>query len=433
MTSEPHRVTRWLSSARPAVFNGYCIAAAFITYFCMYAFRKPFAVGTFDGQTDVPGLGAVDTKIVLIVSQILGYTCSKFLGIKVVSEAKHDRRAITILGLIGFAHLALLIFPLVPRSAGAFFLFCNGLPLGMVWGLVFSFLEGRRSTELLGAGLSTSYIVASGMVKSTGRGIIDMGVPEAWMPFVTGLVFLPLLLIALKMLSLIPPPTEEDVALRTERKPMDSASRREFVRRYAPGLVALTVFYMALTAYRDFRDNFAREIWDAVGYSGQKMQFTASEAPIAVIVLVVLALVMLIKDNRTATTVIHGILVLGAVMIGAATALFQLELISPLAWMISVGLGLYLGYVPFGCVLFDRVIAETRFVGTAGFMIYVTDAFGYLGSVGLLLYKNFAQPNLSWLEFFIGFSYFTSISCGVGFLASLIYFHWKTAPDSSEG
>jgi hypothetical protein len=249
------------------------------------------------------------------------------------------------------------------------------------------------------------------------------------MPFVTGLVFLPLLLVALKMLSLIPPPTEEDEELRTARKPMDAASRKEFVRRFAPGLLALTVFYMALTAYRDFRDNFAREIWDAVGYAGEALVFTKSEAPIAVIVLVVLALVMLIKDNRKATTVIHGILVVGSLMIGGATALFEMQVISPLTWMITVGLGLYLGYVPFGCVLFDRIIAETRFVGTAGFMIYVTDAFGYLGSVTLLLYKNFGQPDLSWLEFFIGFSYFTSISCAVGFLASLLYFHWKTAPE----
>lgn len=428
MTSEPHPVTRWLSGTHPALFNGYCIAAAFTTYFCMYAFRKPFAAGTFEGQTEVPGIGTVDTKIVLIVAQVLGYTLSKFLGIKVVSEAKRERRARTILALIAFAELALLLFPLVPRGAGALLLFCNGMPLGMVWGLVFSFLEGRRTTELLGAGLSTSYIVASGMVKTTGRWVIDLGVPEAWMPCVTGLIFLPVLLVALKMLSLIPPPTEEDETLRTAREPMDGASRKEFVRRFAPGLLALTVFYMALTAYRDFRDNFAREIWDAVGYAGEALVFTKSEAPIAVIVLVVLALVMLIKDNRKATTVIHAILVGGTLLIGVATALYQMGVISPLTWMITIGLGLYLGYVPFGCVLFDRIIAETRFVGTAGFMIYVTDAFGYLGSVTLLLYKNFGQPDLSWLEFFIGFSYLTSLSCAAGFLASLIYFHWKTRP-----
>lgn len=33
-------------------------------------------------------------------------------------------------------------------------------------------------------------------------------------------------------------------------------------------LFILVLFYVALTALRDFRDNFSREIWDAVGYQG---------------------------------------------------------------------------------------------------------------------------------------------------------------------
>ena len=85
-------------------------------------------------------------------------------------------------------------------------------------------------------------------------------------------------------------------------------------------------------------------------------------------------------------------------------------------------MGLYLAYVPFGGVLFDRLIATLGVAGTAGFLIYVTDAFGYLGSVALLLYKNFGQPDLSWLDFFISFSYITSGVCSAAFLVSMIYF-----------
>ena len=40
---------------------------------------------------------------------------------------------------------------------------------------------------MLGAGLSASYIVASGVVKGVGDvTMTDWGVPEHWMPFVTG-------------------------------------------------------------------------------------------------------------------------------------------------------------------------------------------------------------------------------------------------------
>ena len=51
--------------------------AAFITYLSMYAFRKPFSAGTFDGLA----IWGIDYKILLIISQLIGYTLSKYLGI----------------------------------------------------------------------------------------------------------------------------------------------------------------------------------------------------------------------------------------------------------------------------------------------------------------------------------------------------------------
>ena len=90
--------------------------------------------------------------------------------------------------------------------------------------------------------------------------------------------------------------------------------------------------------------------------------------------------------------------------------------------MIGIGLGLYLAYVPYGCMLFDRMIVALGVVATAGFMIYVTDAFGYVGNIGVLLYKNFFQRDLAFLDFFISFSYLTSIICTVCFALSLVYF-----------
>ena len=409
------------------LFSLYAMGAGFITYFAMYGFRKPFSVGRYDGNLEILDGVFLDTKILFIFSQVIGYTLSKFLGIKFVSESSYHERSRLILLFISVSWLALLAFALAPPPLQAVCLFFNGLPLGMIWGLVFSFLEGRHATEVLAAGLSTSYIVASGMVKSVGRWTMSLGIPEDWMPAITGLVFTPVLLLGLWMLSRIPPPSAEDEATRTRRAPMDRSARRAFFRSYAPGLICLTLFYMLLTAYRDIRDNFSREIWDELGFADQALVFTSSEVPVALFVLVTLALVMFIRDNRRAVTVIHGLLVGGALLIGLATLAFEAGWLSPLAWMIAVGIGLYLGYVPFGSVIFDRIIAETRFVGTAAFMIYVTDAFGYLGSVGLMFYKNFAQTDMSWLGFFTGFSYVTSIACAAGFFFSLVYFARKAS------
>ncbi|WP_437596055.1 DUF5690 family protein [Sorangium sp. So ce590] len=419
-------VTRWLERAPAPVFSAFAMLAAFATYFCMYAFRKPFAVGTFTGAVALPLLPDLDLKSFYIIAQVIGYCASKFLGIKVVSEMRPERRALAILTCICVSEAALVLFALVPTPYAALFLVLNGLPLGMVWGLVFGFLEGRRVSDLLGAGLCASFIVASGFVKTIGKLTLGWGVPEVWMPAVTGALFFPPLLLSVWMLAQIPPPTADDEALRTRRAPMDRAARRAFVAANAGGLATLVLGYIVLTAYRDFRDNFAREIWDALDYADQPAILTTAEIPVAIGALVSVAVMMGIRSNRTALVVVHGIMVAGAVLAGLSTALYQAGVIGPVAWMISVGLGLYVGYVPFNCVLFDRLIAAVGSVATAGFLITAADAFGYLGSVALLLYKSFGQAKLSWIEFFVGFSYATASLCAALFAASAAYFWLRT-------
>jgi len=162
-------------AANPALFTLVAALAAFGAYTAMYAFRKPFSAATYTGQE----IGGVSLKVLLVVAQLLGYTLSKFLGIKVVSEAGAGRRIALIAGLIGIAFLPLVLLPQVPRWAQVVCLFVNGLPLGMIWGLIFGFLEGRKVTEFLGLGMSVSFIFASGWTKSVGVYLMkSWGVPE---------------------------------------------------------------------------------------------------------------------------------------------------------------------------------------------------------------------------------------------------------------
>ena len=140
------------------------------------------------------------------------------------------------------------------------------------------------------------------------------------------------------------------------------------------------------------------------------------------LVMLALATLMLVKENKRALMAVHLVMLFGTALVGVSTLLFRLGFLAPSWWMIAVGLGLYMAYVPSGCVLFDRMIAALGIAGTAAFMIYVTDAFGYLGSVAVLLYRDLAQPDLSWLEFFVRFRYFTSVLCSVCFALSLLYF-----------
>ena len=116
-------LSRKLATAHPAVFSTYCIVAAFGTYFCMYGFRKPFTAATFE---DTVWLG-IGFKTILVAAQVAGYTLSKFIGIKVVSEMPARYRAISILALIAIAELALLLFAMTPVPWNFIWLFANGL------------------------------------------------------------------------------------------------------------------------------------------------------------------------------------------------------------------------------------------------------------------------------------------------------------------
>jgi hypothetical protein len=357
----------------------------------------------------------------LVVSQVIGYALSKFIGIRLVSETSRARRAVTLVGLICMAELALIAFGFLPPAGQVVAIFFNGLPLGAVWGLVFGFLEGRKTTELLGAGLSAAYIVASGAVKSVGRVLMDAGIPEVWMPALTGALFFVPFLLAVWALNRLPPPSAEDIAVRVEREPMNGNHRRVFFRRFAPGLIALTALHVFVTAYRDFRDNFQAEIFADLGQLDASV-FARSEALVAIAVLVLVAAVFLIRDNRRALLVLHGLMIAGLLLVAASTAMMLAGWIDGMTWMILDGIGLYLAYVPYGSVLFDRLIAATGVVATSVFMIYVADAFGYVGSICVVLFKNFSDVELSWLDFFVNFSWVTVCVGMVGFVISGVYF-----------
>ena len=186
------RVTKWLKQTNGFWFALYATVMAFCLYTCVYAFRKTFSVATFDGLA----YAGISYKVWLVTFQVVGYALSKFVGIKVISELKASSRGIGILLMIIIAGISWLFFAIVPPPYNIVFLFTNGFPLGLVWGMIFGYMEGRRYTEVLGAGLSVSFIFSAGLAKSAGGFIMrDWGVSEMWMPFVTSCVFLVPLLI----------------------------------------------------------------------------------------------------------------------------------------------------------------------------------------------------------------------------------------------
>jgi hypothetical protein len=124
----------------------------------------------------------------------------------------------------------------------------------------------------------------------------------------------------------------------------------------------------------------------------------------------VLGVIIVVKDNARALMVIHGVVAAGLLLLGVSTLMYQAGWLSPVVWMILSGAGLYMAYVPFNAMLFDRLIAVSGTVGTAGFLIYIADASGYVGSCSLLIWRNFGLVQLNWLQVFMASAYGTSVA-----------------------
>lgn len=416
------RITSWLETTSGLNFTVYTAISAFCLYTCIFALRKTFGVGIYEGMA----IWGVSYKVWMVVSQVIGYMISKFIGIKVVSEHTAEGRAKGILIMVSAASISWLFFAITPQPYNLIFLFFNGLPLGMVWGMVFAYLEGRRFTEVLGASLSVSFIFSAGFAKTVGGyTMIHWGTSEFWMPFVSACLFFPPLVLFLWMLNRVPPPNEEDERLRTKRSPMMGPERVKFSMTFLPGLILLVLTYTLLTVFREFRDNFSAEIWQSLGYGDKPEIFTITEVPVALTVLIIIGSLMVIKKNYKALIVNHIMVLIGFIMVGISTWAFEKEWISAPAWMILIGMGLYFGYIQFNSIFFDRLIATFKYVSTVGFLIYIADSVGYVGSVSILMYKEFGQPDLSWLSFFKSTGYFISVAGSLLIILSLVYFRKK--------
>jgi len=453
VVDSPGRLTRLLERAPGGFFVAYAVVASFGAYFCMYAFRKPFAAAKFSEEAFA--FDALELKSAIVISQVMGYALSKYIGIRVCSELHPRYHPAALVGLILWAEAALVLFAQSPGSWKTLAIFLNGLALGMVWGLVVRFLEGRVTSELLLAGLSCSFIVSSGIVKDVGRAMMSgtaaefwSGVPllgppiaawlgqvsESWMPATTGLHFLPFFLLFVWMLAQLPRRTERDVVQRQPRESMDGARRYAFLREYAPGLVMLVGAYFLLTAYRDFRDNFSVEIFEALGYpyAGNETIITQAETLVAVGVISILALLNTLRRSRPGLIATFVVMAGGTALLGLSTLALQAGWIDGFWWMTLIGLGSYLAYVPYGSLLFERLMANTAIVGTAVFAIYLADAVGYTGSVAMLLYKDLAAAEMSRLAFFQGATW---AMAGVGTLLlalSCVYFLWRPGAEPED-
>jgi len=415
------RLTYFLSVAGFA-----CII--FFTYASVFAFRKAY---TAAGFSDVAFPG-VPYLTALIIAQIIGYMISKFMGIKLIAEMPADRRWKASLLLMMVAWLSLFVFAWSTPLVGLLCMLVNGFVLGFMWGIVFSYAEGRRSTDLIGVVLAVSFLFAGGFSRTVGKWLMnEWDVSEKWMPFGVASLFLLPLVFFYYLLECYPPPGDEDIRARTIRQPMLANDRTGFKIRFGAGLTAVVILYLLLTILRDLRDNYMVRMWHELGYGQQAGVYTKTETISSLIILLLIGCLVFIRDHVKALHLIHAWLVTGFLLAGLSSLSFMGDAISGAGWMQWNGMGLYLSYILFNSVYFERLLAVFRIAGNVGFLIYTADAWGYLGSVGVMLTKQFLPDNISWVHYYLQCSIWFSLA---GLLASIfawVYFSRKKKKDGS--
>lgn len=394
--------------------------AALLSYSLVYALRKPFTAASFENAEFFD----MDYKVVVTISQILGYVISKFIGIKLISELKSEERFKFILTSVLLAEASLILFGLLSTPFNVAAMFLNGLSLGCMWGVIFSFIEGRRVTDILASLLGVSMVISSGTAKSVGLYVMNhFQVSEFWMPALIGTVALPLLLLLGWALNKLPEPNKEDIAMKSERETLNGKQRWELFKSFMPFLSMLFVANIAIVVLRDIKEDFLVNIIDVSAYS--PWLFAQIDSVVTLIILGIFGLMVLVKDNLKALSVLFGLIITGMIVMAVVSFGQQQLQLSPVVWLFVQSLCLYIAYLTFQTIFFDRFIACFRIRGNVGFFIVTTDFLGYTGTVLVLVLKEFCNPDVDWAVFYNRLAGYVGIFCCVTFICSFVYLHQR--------
>lgn len=420
MTHEQQALSPLRKRLSDILFILWAGGAALLSYSLVYALRKPYTAAAFEDME----LFNIDYKVVVTIAQIVGYVISKFMGIKLISELKREERLRFILMSVVMAELSLVFFGLLSAPYNIAAMFLNGLSLGCMWGVIFSFIEGRRMTDILASLLGVSMVISSGTAKSAGLFVMNhLHVSEFWMPALIGAVALPLLALLGYVLNRLPEPSAEDVALKSERETLDGKQRWELFRSYLPFLSMLFIANIAIVVLRDIKEDFLVNIIDVSAYS--PWLFAQIDSVVTLIILAIFGLMVLVKDNLKALSILFGLIIAGMVVMSVVSFGQEQFQLSPVVWLFIQSLCLYIAYLTFQTIFFDRFIACFKVRGNVGFFIVTTDFLGYTGTVLVLVLKEFFNPAIDWAYFYNLLAGYVGIFCCITFICSFIYLHQR--------
>ena len=387
-----------------------------LSYSLVYALRKPFTAAEFEGMQ----VAGMDYKIAVSVVQLLGYVTAKLMGIKYISELKPESRLKFVINSAALSEISLLVFGLFPAPYNIAALFFNGLSLGCMWGVIFSFLEGRRTTDILASIMGVSMALSSGVAKSMGLYAINsLHVSEFWMPALIGAFAFPLLCVLGWTMTKFPKPTEADIASRSVRVTLDGRQRWVLFRKFMPVLLMLFAANLLLTVQRDVKEDFIVCIIDVSTVSS--WAFAQIDSIATLVLLAVFALLATTYNHLKVLCVLLVLSIAGMGTLAFVAANFERMQLPVNVWLFLQSLCLDMAYLSFQTIFFERFIACFKIRGNVGFFIITIDFVGYMGTLALLVFKEVCASHVDWALFYNQMSVYIGVACCLAFVGSLVY------------
>ena len=224
-----------------------CAGSYMLTYFWRYpVFMLPPAI------LHQPVLPSLDLQACLSLAFIIGFGAAKLPAAAIASSAFFFRNRLRVLLLLMTLSALIEGLGLMVQTPAVMILavFVSAFFSSWLWGMMLTYLEGRRATERHVAVATLCLIYAGNAARGTASAVLDAGVPPAWMPaLVSGCAWLPACAL-LVLLDRSPKPSAADEAARCRRSPMDGAARRRFLMTWAGGLGTLILAYALLVGLR---------------------------------------------------------------------------------------------------------------------------------------------------------------------------------------
>ncbi|CAJ1421361.1 unnamed protein product, partial [Effrenium voratum] len=365
------------------------------------------------------------------IAFVIGFGAAKFPAIRLGTSVFFFKHRLSIL-------LALLVVSMLASGSAALLpaawplmkvlaIFVSSFLSSFLYGGIVTYLEGRRSTEILLAFVAGALVFAGTLSRAMATWLLAAGCGPRWMPLLLGTVACCGSCYLLLLTAWAPAPSARDVELRSARVPMDARTQWKFLRDNFLGIFSAIIVYSCMVGLRSFRDFYTQQIFTAALNGTPASQiYVLADIPGAVFSFLSLVLMSWVVNSQKALILMFLLTACGVAFMAGATYLFQTGAMDGVTWILLYSGGFYTSYSMLNAPLNERIFAATRAEGTCTFLVYASDLSGYVVTIALLMYQSFGPPpstaDTSVLDLFVAMLYLLSLLMLLLLGASTLYF-----------